>query len=256
VRSATEGKAFGERARYWDCFYGDRTDEVEFWARIAADYGNRILMPMSATGEVAVGLAKKGFEVFALECCPVLVEKSRSRGEGVASFHCLQNTLLDVDLEGEEFDFVLFASGDYHYFPESEDRETALENVHRLLKPGGGFGLELMPFSPDRQSTAGIDHDPCRQPDDGSELHIHTWTNYNPNERLLAIHQVLTIHSEEETRQVESHIPVPLFTRVDLQAQLSQCGFRGVKEYGGYDGSPYLPSSPQWILSARRCRGC
>jgi SAM-dependent methyltransferase len=242
-------------APYWDDLHGDRTDEVKFWAKVARRYGRRILAPLAATGEVAAGLARSGFEVVAIDCCPEMLAIAKSKAHGLAGLSCRQGHVSDLAKVEEPFDFVFFSAGSYHHYWDTMGQLNVLSAIHGLLRPGGGFGLEMMPFLSDRPAAETImerseGSGPC------GALQVRTEASYERGSRMLSLSQTMTIEADGQVEKHKFNIPLRMFTRVELVASLAETGFRRVAEYGSYGFQPHTPQAAQWIVVAERRAGC
>jgi len=84
---------------------GDRSEEAEFWATLARRYGTSILALMSATGEMAVILARRGFNVCAVDFIPEMIQE----GDSVMVIlltHIGQNDIRSFKLDKDDYDFA------------------------------------------------------------------------------------------------------------------------------------------------------
>lgn len=256
MRTAVDRKQYGERAKYWDCFKKDRTEEIAFWTRLAKLYGKRVLAPMAATGEVAVALAKKGFEVCALDVCPEMLEICQVRAAGLPNFTALCVDVDELSLTDRQFDFAFLTACDYQLICDPEDRLVALDAVHRLLRPGGGLAIEMMPLKPVPQTKPPHEFEPWRPPANGVRLRMTSWSEYEKETRIHRIYRTLRIAEDNVEKEISYEVPIQLLSRVEIHSMLFQNGFHKVVEYGDYDFSIYLPDSPRWIVHAERRPGC
>jgi demethylmenaquinone methyltransferase/2-methoxy-6-polyprenyl-1,4-benzoquinol methylase len=99
--------------------------------------GRRILDLATGSGDVALALQKRGWDVTGADFCAPLLEKAREKGV---------RKLVEADahhlpFENECFDAVTIAFG----FRNFQDRAKALDEIHRVLKPDGW--LFLLEFS-------------------------------------------------------------------------------------------------------------
>lgn len=256
MRTVVNRSEYGERAKYWDCFKKDRTEEIWFWARLAKHYGKRILAPMAATGEVAAGLAKHGFDVCALDICPEMLEICQVRAAGLPNLTVLQADITELCFDDQQYDFVYLTACDYQRLCDPEDQLVALETLRCLLRPGGGLAIEMMPLKPEPQTKEPHEFEPWRPPSDSVRLSMTSWSEYESSSRVHRIHRKLMIEEGNIRKEISYEVPLQILSRVEIHSMLFQQGFHKVIEYGDYDHSIYLHDSPKWIVHAERRPGC
>src|SRR5699024_5894273 len=74
-------------------------------------------------------------EITCLDYSPEMLERAKSRGEGLAHVRFQQGDVGALPFGNSSFDIVLSLNG-FHAFP---DKEAAYREVFRVLKPGGTF---------------------------------------------------------------------------------------------------------------------
>jgi SAM-dependent methyltransferase len=122
----------------------------------AGELSGRIADLGCGTGENALFLASRGFEVVGLDAAPTAIERARAKAADrglVATFvvgDALDLALLDPR-GGEGFDAVLDC-GLFHTFGDAE-RKRYVRGLARLLRPGGR--MFLLCFSDEEPGTAG-----------------------------------------------------------------------------------------------------
>ncbi|MDB4866872.1 MAG: methyltransferase type 11 [Cohnella sp.] len=94
----------------------------------------RILEVGCGTGKSACYLAKQGFRVTALDQHPLMLQKARRRAqqEGIEGVNWVEGNIESLPFPNEAFD-VVFAESVTIF----TDFPKALEEYHRVLKPGG-----------------------------------------------------------------------------------------------------------------------
>ncbi|HZD87660.1 MAG TPA: methyltransferase domain-containing protein [Gaiellaceae bacterium] len=131
-----------ERARSFDSVAAEyerwRPDyplEALRWAveRLGLASGARVLDVGAGTGKLTRGLVALGFEVVAIEPGAPMLEQLRL---AVPAAEAHQAPAEAIPLPDETVD-AAFAGQAYHWF----DRGRALPELHRALRPGGGFAL-------------------------------------------------------------------------------------------------------------------
>ena len=99
--------------------------------------GVKILEVGAGTGAYSIELAKKGYDVTALELVPRNVEIIKKNSKGIETLKCLEGNALDLPKEFENtFDIVLNLGPMYHIFSE-EDKQKAVDESVRVCKKGG-----------------------------------------------------------------------------------------------------------------------
>ena len=90
-------------------------------------------------GNYAVWLASRGFRVTGIDISPRAIElaETLARRKGVECRFVAADLLGNLGPLHGSFDFAYDWEVLHHVFP--EDRETFARNVHRLLRPGGGY---------------------------------------------------------------------------------------------------------------------
>jgi SAM-dependent methyltransferase len=188
---APEADRWTERgAAWWDDFYADRAKRVPFFVakpdENLATYLDRGLISAGRAldlgcgpGRNALHLARRGFEVDAVDLSPAAIEWARERaGEaGMAEatrlrFHCGDAfALAGTELTGP-YDLI-YDSGCFHHLPPHR-RISYLALLDGLLAPGGLFALTC--FAAGEMGSELPDADLYRQ----TEPRLHGGLAYTP----------------------------------------------------------------------------
>jgi SAM-dependent methyltransferase len=91
------------------------------------------------TGNYAIYLAKKRFDVTGVDFSSSAIELARNRAseKGLDCTFIVADILGNLEEVSPPFDFAYDWELLHHIYP--SDRETYLRNVHRLLRPGGSY---------------------------------------------------------------------------------------------------------------------
>ncbi|HZT93948.1 MAG TPA: class I SAM-dependent methyltransferase [Gaiellaceae bacterium] len=131
-----------ERARSFETVAADYErhrpeypEEALRWAaqRVGLEPGARVLDVGAGTGKLTRGLVALGLDVIAVEPGAPMLEQLRT---AVPRVEALEGSAESIPLPDESAD-AAFAGQAYHWF----DRERALPELHRILRPGGGLVL-------------------------------------------------------------------------------------------------------------------
>ena len=102
--------------------------------------GSRILDLGCGCGRTSLELAKKGFQVTAIDFAPKMIAAAKKQAE-----------ILDIDVEfytadatkmtykSASFDNIIFSYNGIEQIPGRKNREKVLQDVYKILKPGGYF---------------------------------------------------------------------------------------------------------------------
>ncbi|MCZ7583415.1 MAG: class I SAM-dependent methyltransferase [Deltaproteobacteria bacterium] len=92
------------------------------------------------TGDNAIELARRGFDVTAIDAAPTAIERARAKAENKGiSVRFLNTDALSPDLDGARFQTVI-DSGLFHVFSD-EERPLFEKMLAEKLEPGGSYFL-------------------------------------------------------------------------------------------------------------------
>ena len=161
------------------------------------DAGDRVLDLGCAGGRNAVFLARREFDVHALDTSPEMVEETRSRMSGIvggeeARRRVRRGTMQDLGrFEDGSFALVV-ALGVYHHARDLDDLRRSLAESARVLEPGGL--LLSATFSPrSSPGEAGL------EPVEGRD---HLWRGFSSGPLLL-------LEADHLDREADRHGLVP-----------------------------------------------
>jgi SAM-dependent methyltransferase len=189
---------------------GPGADEA---ARLLA--GRRAIVDAGCgSGRHAAALAAAGFAVTGIDTSPELIEVARSRGSE-ARFEVAD---LRSWLPGEPADGVLCRSV-LNDFTDDADRQAALDNLARMLRPGGLVVLDVRELQRSRDRYA-------REPivrRSGEGVHFRSETRFEGD--VMLIREAI---SSADAR-AESEFRMRPWTKAELEQRLAAAGFGRVE---------------------------
>jgi SAM-dependent methyltransferase len=166
------------------------------------------------SGRHAAALAGAGFAVTGIDTSPELLDVARSRGSDAR----FQLADLRSWVPAEPADGVL-CRGVLNDFTEDADRQTALDNLARMLRPGGLLVLDVRELQRSRERYG-------REPivtRSGEGVHFRSETRFDGD--VMVVHEAI---SSADAR-ADSEFRMRPWTRDELELRLGAAGFGRVE---------------------------
>ncbi len=250
-RPANMTEVYALRADTIDYFFPDRTREIEFWAKLAADYGKDVLHLMCGTGEVAAGLAKKEYNVTGVDITRSMVYKTKERAEkeGLDNVDVLKEDVKYLHLN-KKFDLIFISTGDFHHFLENDEIRAVLTRAYAHLREGGALALELFHMPDEDFKREEKVFKPIRKTPPGLEVWKRNSSHYHRKTKTLDIKEELHVEEGGDVTDGEYEIQLRLMSEDEIGEFLSKVGFEKIKKYDEH--SDYLEDADTWVVIAER----
>ena len=208
--------------------------------RLGLTPDHRICDLCCGVGRHSLELARHGFAVTAVD----RTERYLREAESTAQKEGLDIEFVPADMRdfcrAETFDVVLNLFTSFGYFAAQRDDRQVIENVHRSLKPGGRFLLDLI----GKEIIARV-------------FRTHDWHGVDGG-MMLEERRIVDSWTRIENRWIlvrdgKSHewrFSHRLYSAAELTALLEDCRFGNVQVYGSLDGSPYDEKAERMVLVA------
>lgn len=203
--------------------------------------GDRFLDLCCGAGRHSIWLKKAGLDLVSLDLSDDLLREARRRlGEDAVLIH---SDARAIPLPTASFDQVAMFFTSFGYLPTDDENLAVLGEVARVVRPGGGFLVDL----PDRGSTiAGLVASSHRNQGD---LHIEETRSITTDGKRVE-KQVVLSGGGQQHEYIES---VRLYEIDELESMLHSSGWEFSLVHGNWDGNRYLPGdSDRMIVVARR----
>ena len=240
---------YAKHAPIWDWSGYDRTNEFEFWYKLAKSYGESALSVMSAIGETGAYLAERGLRVTALDYTEEMIKEGKKR------YSSLQNlTFIQADARNYElactYDFAFIGSTDLHHMLNEQDVKKVLTTIKKHLRDGGGLGLELWYASARSWQSKKNKFEPLKQKEN-QKVWKEGSTSYNAESKRVKISQEVYVQKNDTTEQFTHEFEMQLYSKEHMLQMLNACGFELVAEYGSYNFDPFNENSKQWLIELK-----
>jgi SAM-dependent methyltransferase len=227
--------------------------DVAFWRDVARRSG-RTLELGCGTGRVLIPLAKAGVPIVGVDrSMPMLAYARRRLGRlrTPVDAALARADIRSLPAVSGAFDLVIAPYGILQSLVREADLVRTLQSVARVLRPGGWFGIDLVPDVPNWQEYARkVTLRGTRGPR-GLPISLVESVRQDRARRLTIFDQEFTegwgsarrVHRFSLTFRT---IGVPL-----LRRRLERAGFTIDAVLGGYDGEPWDPRAATWVVMAR-----
>ncbi|MBN1660450.1 MAG: class I SAM-dependent methyltransferase [Anaerolineae bacterium] len=251
----TGGDLYANWAKVYDYFFGDRTAEIEFWARMAAPYGRHVLDLMCGTAEVSLALARRGFGVTGMDLSSAMLAIGAERLAAAADYPArgvapVQGDAVALPLADAACDFALVGGNGSFNHLDAGGAARALAELRRVVRPGGGVGMELLnphllpEIYPERSFG------PFRPTPPGVWVEKTSANRYDRDAGLFHIEQVTHFEIGGEQGEFAESFALHAWLPEQVRALFDAAGFASVRFYGGYDLVPFDEWSADLLVVA------
>jgi len=246
-------------AEYYD-FDHATTVDIEFYLTYTRQCGSPVLELACGTGRLVIPLAEAGFEVYGLDASENMLARCRRKVEErrlADRVHPTQANMAAFDLPRKDFALAFVAVRSFMHLFTQADQLACLERVHRHLRPGGCFIVDV--YAPDYEKMAQPPNGPFvlrREFDLPDGHHVIRRDRFVRNDLVHQIqHYEMKFEEYDAAGALVRERTVPMDTRYtfryELQLLLERAGFELVDVFRDYDRRPY-DGTGEIIAVARR----
>lgn len=234
--------------------------DVPFWRGVASRVRGPVLELGCGTGRIALPLARAGVSLVGIDRSGPMLERAARRlaaqrpREGRSRklrLKLVRGDIRTLPFEPASFKAVLAPYGILQSLVRDRDLTATLASVARVLKPGGLFGIDLVPDVPNWREYANRVQLKGRTTG-GAHLTLVESVRQDRRRHLTIFEQTYirklggttSRHSFDLTFRT---LPIPAFTR-----RLERAGFAIEAVLGDYRGGPWDERAEVWIMLARR----
>ena len=229
--------------------------DVAFWRRLAAAQEGRVLELGCGTGRITVPVARAGATIVGVDRSVEMLARGRQRLKRARlAGHA---TLVRGDIRAlpfrqrPGFSLVMAPYGILQSLTREADLGATLAAVHRVLRKGGTFGIDLVPDLP---QWSEYDRRVSLKGRRGRRAHVTLIETVRQDERRR-----LTIFDHEYVERRGRRKTVHRFSLTfrtlsvpQMRRRLEIAGFEVVAVLGDYHGGPWDPRSDVWMILARK----
>jgi SAM-dependent methyltransferase len=156
---------------------------------------------------------------------------------------------------GVAFDFALVGGNGSFSHLDDDLALASLCEIRRLLRPGGGLGLELMNPHLLKEIYPRRTFGPLRATPPGVVVEKSVANRYDPQAGLFHIDQETRYEIDGQRGECAESFALHVWQPDEIQALLASTGFGEARIYGGYDLQPFDQWSSDLLVFANRLPG-
>ena len=229
--------------------------DVPFWRTLARQSAGQVLELGCGTGRISLPLGRSGVSLVGIDRSAQMLARARTRVRRARLSHSVQLVRGDIrflPLPASHVTTVIAPYGILQSLLRERDLVATLQEVRRVLRPGGTFGLELVADLPSWQEYQ-------------KRLSLKGWRKRRGGAHVTLVETVrqdrarrLTIFDQEFTERRGTNRRVHRFALTfrtvsvpQMIRRLEKSGFEITATLGDYRGRAWDERADVWIILAR-----
>jgi ubiquinone/menaquinone biosynthesis C-methylase UbiE len=230
--------------------------DVPFWRNLARNAGGPVLELGCGTGRVAIPLGRAGVPLVGIDYSAAMLAIARRR----VNRGRLRNVrLVQGDIRHLPFDqtapfaMVMAPYGILQSLLRERDLAAALADVHRVLEPGGTFGLELVADLPSwEEYRKRVSLKGWRGRRGGTHVTLVETVRQEPSRHRTVFDQEFTERRGSQRRVHRFSLAFRTLSVPQMKRRLERAGFEITALLGDYRGGAWDQRADVWIILARK----
>ena len=226
----------------YDAAHWWKTNDIEFIASAADEFGGPVLEMAAGTGRLALPILEKGISYTGIELSSAFAKFARKKLEKYNSLaQILEGDIRNIDLD-QQFQFIFIGFNSIFHLLKNEDVALFFSCVNSHLLDNGIFLIDAFVPHPiflyrAKQKYYLMEFDwPT-----GKHCIVYETNHYDPDSQINHIHWYFNTTGENKTDeyQFDMHMIFP----DTMDRLLTEAGFVIKEKYGNYDKIPLSPES-------------
>ncbi|NGZ77003.1 class I SAM-dependent methyltransferase [Saccharibacillus alkalitolerans] len=215
--------------------------EMISWLKLEG--GAKVLDLCCGMGRHSLSLAEKGYEVTGMDLSDVLLDEAKKE-EGAERVRWVQGDMRELPFADGEFDAVVNLFTSFGYFEEDAEHVRVLNEIRRVLRPGGRFIIDFMnPPHVKRHLKPYTERE-----EEGLKIEERR----SIEEGFVKKHITIIPENEDGGERREYDERVKLYTLERFTDMLAEAGLELDEVRGSYDEKRYESDSPRMIFVGKR----
>jgi SAM-dependent methyltransferase len=227
--------------------------DVGFWQRLAAAQDGPVLELGCGTGRILVPVAKAGVALVGIDRSAPMLRRAAGR---LRRLRGVRARLVRGDIRSlpfrrrPGFALVMAPYGMLQSLTRERDLRATLGSVHRVLRPGGLFAIDLVPDLPRWQEYSRKTTLAGRR--GGAHLTLIESVRQDRRRRLTIFDQEYVERRGAVSRSHAFSLTFRTLSVRQVTARLARAGFAVQAVLGDYRGGPWDERADVWVILASR----
>jgi SAM-dependent methyltransferase len=244
---------FDEFASFYDHFYGELDEDLDFYMKIAEDVKGNVLEVGCGTGRILIGLASQGISMVGIDYSPRMVKICKERAKELTQG--VPTTILVDDMRtmklDQKFPLIILPFHAFLQLRTQEEQIKTLINLRDHLEEGGKLVINLFIPKVEILSKGAtkfelVEGRAFKSPR-GNNVNVYEKFNYDLLNQYIFWTQRLDEFNQKgnriESQIFEGGLRYVWFTEFELLVQLA--GFTKWEVYGDYEFEPLTEKSEE-----------
>jgi SAM-dependent methyltransferase len=229
--------------------------DVRFWRQMAAKTRGPILELGCGTGRVALPVARAGATLVGIDRSETMLARARNkarRSKLTGAVHFVRGDVRFLPFPKGHFALVAAPYGILQSLLDDETLDGTLEAVHRVLRKGGTFGIDLvsdLPSWPQYARRLKLRGPAGRG---ATRITLIESVRQDPARGLTMFDQEFVERRGRTSRTHQFSLAFRTLSVEDLTDRLERHGFRVSAVLGDYDGGAWDARADVWLILATR----
>jgi cyclopropane fatty-acyl-phospholipid synthase-like methyltransferase len=207
------------------------------------DPGEKVLDLACGFGRHSVKLAERGFKVTGYDLSESFLKHAQELANSIeVKIDLKQGDMRDIPYK-DEFDVVINMFTAFGFFENEKEDLKVLKGVHKALKPGGQFLMDVI----NRETAIQVGAPRRWIRENHSYLLEERFFDFFRS-RLELTNQLILVNGERK----EANYSIRLYTLTEMLGLFNAAGLVLTDVYGDFSGALYNADSPRMILVAQK----
>ena len=230
--------------------------DVPFWRAVALQVGGTVLELGCGTGRISVPLARAGVALVGIDRSWPMLARARQRvrrARLAGRISLVRGDIRLLPFEATAFSMVLAPYGMLQSLLRERDLQATLAAVHRVLRPGGTLGVELVADLPSwaeyrkRVSLKG-----WRGARGGAHVTLVESVRQDRTRHLTVFDQEFTERRGAAKVSRRFSLAFRTLSVPQMVRRLEKAGFEISALLGDYKGGAWDPRADVWVILAKK----